>query len=141
MLNDKKTVLFICTHNSCRSQIAEGFLNALYGNRYKAFSAGVGKTKVDPYAIKVMKEVGIDLSKNHSKTVEEFKDENFDIVVTVCNTAKETCPFFPGKKVIHKSFSDPSTFKGNIEETLDEFRKVRDGIKRWIVYTFRKKYN
>ena len=130
MENKKKTVLFLCTHNSCRSQIAEGLLNTFYSNNYKAYSAGVEKTKVNPYASEVMKELGIDLSKHYSKTVDEFKDENFDYVVTVCNTAKETCPFFPGNKIIHKSFEDPSKVDGSIEDILNSFRKTRDEIKK-----------
>ena len=136
MENKKKTVLFLCTHNSCRSQIAEGLLNTLYSNNYKAYSAGVEKTKVNPYASEVMKEIGIDLSKHYSKTVDEFKYENFDYVVTVCNTAKETCPFFPGNKIIHKSFEDPSKVDGSIEDILDSFRKTRDEIKNWIIEFF-----
>lgn len=136
MVNNKKTVLYLCTHNSCRSQIAEAFLNSLYGGSYKAYSAGVEKTKVNPYAIEVMKEIGIDMSKHYSKTIENFKDENFDIVVTVCNTAKETCPFFPGNKIIHKSFSDPSEVEGNIDDILSAFRKTRDEIKNWIDTAF-----
>ncbi len=133
---DKKTVLFLCTHNSCRSQIAEGFLNSLYANSYKAYSAGVEKTKVNSYAVEVMKEIGIDLSKHYSKTVQEFKGENFDLVVTVCDSARETCPFFPGKKVIHKSFEDPSSVEGSVEEILSAFRKTRDEIKSWIIEFF-----
>ena len=136
MANNKKTVLFLCTHNSCRSQMAEGLLNSLFGNFYNAYSAGVEKTKVNPYAIEVMKEIGIDLSKHYSKTIEQFKDENFDYVITVCNTAKEACPFFPGNKIIHKSFDDPSEFEGDIKKTLEQFRKVRDEIKDWIESVF-----
>ena len=132
----KKTVLFICTHNSCRSQIAEGFLNTMYIDRYQAFSAGIEKTIVNPYAIEVMKEIGIDLSKHYSKTIEIFKDKNFDFVVTVCDNARESCPFFPGKTVVHKSFNDPASFKGNIEDTLIKFRKTRDEIKNWIIQYF-----
>ena len=132
----KKTVLFICTHNSCRSQIAEAFLNSLYALKYKAYSAGVKPSNVNPYAIEVMKEIGIDLSKHTSKSIEEFKGAYFDYVVTVCDNAKENCPFFPGKKVIHKSFKDPSTAKGSIEDILKVFRKVRDEIKDFIVETF-----
>jgi len=137
---NKKTVLFLCTHNSCRSQIAEGLLNSIYASRYEAKSAGVEATKVNPYAIEVMKEIGIDLSKHYSKSIEEFSDEKFDFVVTVCNTAKETCPFFPGKKIIHKAFDDPSSFEGSIEDTLSVFRGTRDEIKNWIEGTFGDNY-
>ena len=132
----KKNVLFICSHNSCRSQIAEGFLNTLYKDKYQAFSAGIEKTSVNPYAIEVMKEIGIDLSKHYSKTIEIFKDKNFDLVVTVCDNARESCPFFPGKKVIHKSFDDPASFKGDVKDTLIKFRKTRDEIKNWIIEYF-----
>ncbi len=129
-------VLFICTHNSARSQIAEGLLNTIYGDKYEAFSAGIEKTRVNPYAIKVMKEIGIDISNHVSKSIEEFRDMTFDFVVTVCDNAKESCPFFPGKKVLHKSFEDPANFNGEIKETLAIFRKVRDEIKSWIIENF-----
>jgi arsenate reductase (thioredoxin) len=136
MIKEKKTVLFLCTHNSCRSQMAEGLLNTLYKDKYKAFSAGVEKTTVNPYAIEVMKEIGIDISKQYSKLITDFQGKEFDFVVTVCDNAKEACPFFPGKKVIHKSFEDPSSFKGEIDETLIVFRKIRDEIKSWIKQEF-----
>jgi len=136
MIKEKKTVLFLCTHNSCRSQMAEGLLNTLYKDKYKAFSAGIQKTSVNPYAVEVMKEIGIDISMHYSKTVEDFKGENFDVVVTVCNHAHEACPFFPGKKVIHRNFDDPSSFTGSVEDTLAEFRKTRDDIKKWIITQF-----
>ena len=132
----KKKVLFICTHNAARSQMAEGLLNALYGNRLKAFSAGTTPTKVNPIAIKVMAEIGIDISKNRSKSIEEFRGETFDYVVTVCNHAQATCPFFPGKKILHQSFRDPSEFKGSEDTILKEVRWVRDEIKTWIEDTF-----
>ncbi len=134
--NSKISVLFICTHNSCRSQMAEGFLNSMFGRRYKGFSAGLEKTRVNPYAVEVMKEIGIDLSRHSSKTLDEFSGEEFDIVVTVCDNAEENCPFFPGKKVIHKSFKDPSKFEGSIEDTLEVFRKTRDEIKNWLLEYF-----
>jgi len=136
MENKKETVLFLCTHNSARSQIAEGLLNTIYADKYVGFSAGVEKTHVNPYAVEVMKEIGIDLSKHYSKNVEEFKDDNFDYVVTVCDNAKETCPFFPGKNVIHKGFEDPASTDGSIEEILHAFRKTRDEIKDWMKENF-----
>ena len=134
----KKKVLFLCTHNSCRSQMAEGLLNSIYGTRFIAYSAGIKPTNVNPYAIEVMKEIGIDISKHYSKSIEDFKDSNFNFVVTVCDNAKETCPFFPGKKILHKSFEDPAKINGSIEEILNLFRKIRDEIKTWIVDTFEK---
>lgn len=135
----KKKVLFICTHNSNRSQIAEALLNYLYPDKYEAYSAGTQPSKVNEYAIKVLKEVGIDISKNRSKHIEEFKDEIFDYVVTVCDTAKETCPFFSNtKEFIHKSFYDPSGFIGTEEEKLEKFRILREEIKNFLKETFGK---
>jgi arsenate reductase len=136
MNKDKKTVLFLCTHNSVRSQIAEGFLRTLYGGEYEVYSAGIKKTKVNPYAIKVLKEIGIDITKQYSKTVYDFKDQEFDIVVTVCDNAKESCPFFPGKTIIHKRIEDPSSVKGDNKELLSAFRETRDSIKNWIIEYF-----
>lgn len=128
----KKRVLFICTHNSARSQMAEAFLNSHYGDRYEAHSAGTEPKTVNPYAIKVMGEIGIDITNHRSKSISEFRDENFDYVVTVCDHAKESCPFFPGEKIIHKRFEDPSEFKGTEEEILVKTRRVRDEISSWI---------
>jgi arsenate reductase len=131
-----KRVLFICTHNSARSQMAEGILNAFHGDKYEGFSAGVTPTKVNPYVIRVMAEIGVDISGNRSKSIEEFRGKNFNYVVTVCDGAREACPFFPGEKVIHQSFEDPSQFKGSDEEILKQVRKVRDEIRKWIRKTF-----
>ena len=136
MMNKKKKVLFLCYHNSCRSQIAEGFLKAFFKDRYESFSAGVQPTSINPYAVEVMKEIGIDISDQYSKSVEEFQDKKFDYVVTVCDNAKEKCPFYNGKKMIHKNFEDPSQINGDIEDILYEFRKLRDEIKRFIKETF-----
>ncbi len=129
-------VLFVCTHNSARSQMAEAFLNTLYGSRYEGYSAGVTSTKVNPYVVKAMAEIGMDISGNRSKSIEEFRGENFDYVVTVCDGARETCPFFPGEKVIHKGFEDPSEFTGSEQEILKQVRKVRNEIREWIKETF-----
>jgi arsenate reductase len=118
--------------------MAEGLLNTLFKSKYKAFSAGISPKEVNPYAIEVMKELGIDISDHRSKSIEEFRDATFDYVVTVCDNAKESCPFFPGKKVLHKNFNDPTIFDGNIEDTLNIFRKVRDEIKIWIINVFGK---
>ena len=129
----KKKVLFICTHNSARSQMAEGFINSLYGKMYEAYSAGTKPGKVNPYAIKVMEEIGIDISNHKSKSVSLFKDTEFDYVVTVCDHAKERCPFFPdAKKYLHKGFFDPSSITGSGEKKLFIFREVRDEIFNWI---------
>ena len=128
----KKSILFICTHNSARSQIAEGLVNVLYSDKFEAQSAGIIATKVNPFAIKAMKEIGIDIKHHRSKSIQEFKGKIFDIVVTVCDNAKETCPFFPGKVVIHKGFEDPSVSKGSNRKKLETFKRVRDEIKIWL---------
>ena len=132
----KKKVLFICTHNSARSQMAEAFLNKLYGDKYEAYSAGIEPKEINPYVVKAMAEIGIDISKQRSKSIKEFWGQNFDYVVTVCDNAKENCPFFPGEKIIHKSFEDPSEFRGSEEEIMKKVRQVRDEIKEWIRKTF-----
>lgn len=118
--------------------MAEGLLRALYRDYYESYSAGLETAEVNPYAIRVMKEIGIDISNQRSKSIDEFKGMIFDYVVTVCDNAKERCPFFPGKKVLHKSFVDPAGFEGEEEEKLKIFRNVRDEIKEWIIETFGK---
>ena len=111
----KKSVLFVCTHNAVRSQMAEAFLNKVYGDRYSAFSAGTDPTQIDSLVVSVMKEVGIDVSGYRSKGLNVFKDYHFDYVVTVCDQANESCPYFPGGNLrIHKSFPDPSKFQGGM---------------------------
>jgi arsenate reductase len=125
----KKTVLILCTGNSARSQMAEGLLRYLAGDRFDVESAGVAPTQVRPEAIEVMREIGIDISKQRSKSVDEFAGEEFDYVITVCDNAKEQCPVFPGKtKRIHWSFEDPAAIAGEWDHRLDAFRKVRDEI-------------
>jgi len=117
--------------------MAEGLLNFLYGDHYEAYSAGTNPSGVNPYAIKVMDEIGVDISKHRSKSIDEFRGVEFDYVITVCDHAKETCPFFPGGKIhLHRGFKDPSEVKGDEESILEEFRKVRDEIKEWIEKTF-----
>jgi arsenate reductase len=132
----KEKVLITCTHNSARSQMAEGLLNGLLGDRYEAYSPETEKTVVNPFAVEAMRRIGIDISNHRSKTVEEFKGRMFDFVVTVCDAARESCPFFPGKNVIHKSFEDPSIAKGSHTQILSVFQRVRDEIKDWIEETF-----
>jgi arsenate reductase (thioredoxin) len=125
----KKTVLFLCTHNSCRSQMAEGLLKNLAGNKFDAYSAGVNPTSVHPLAKKVMKEIGIDISGQESKSVDEFLDKEFDFVITVCDNARQTCPFFPGNhELLHWSLEDPAIALGSEEERLLIFRKIRDQL-------------
>ena len=135
--NKKETVLFICTHNSARSQIAEGFLRSFYADRYEAHSAGTEPSSVNPHAVQVMTEIGIDISSQRSKGIDEFINKEIDYVITVCDHARQTCPFFPGgKKLIHKGFKDPASFHRNDNETLALFRQVRDEIKAWIEKDF-----
>lgn len=133
----KQKVLFICTHNSARSQMVEGLLNHMYGDKYQAYSAGTHPSIVSPYAIEAMKEIGIDISHQYSKSLQEFLKQDLDYVITVCDNANETCPFFPGgKKRMHQSFQNPSEFSGSDKEILNGFRYIRDEIKNWIEETF-----
>jgi len=126
----KKKVLFLCTHNSCRSQMAEGIVNHFLGDRLQAFSAGTEATSVNPRAIEVLKEIGIDISGHRSKTRDEFAGEGFDYVITLCGDANETCPlFFGGVERLPLGFPDPSRAQGSDEEIMAEFRRVRDEIK------------
>ena len=130
----KKKILFLCTHNSARSQMAEGFVKKIFGDKYEVYSAGTQITFVRPEAIQVMKEIDIDISNNHSKHMSEFYDIKFDLVVTVCENAKKVCPIFPGaKNMVHYEFDDPSNAIGTNNEILDFYRKIRDQIKKWIV--------
>jgi len=129
----KKRILFICVHNSARSQMAEGFVNALHADRYQAVSGGVEPTMVHPVAIKVMAEVGIDISGQRSKSIDEFMDQPFDYVVMVCDESQSGCPFFPGgKEYVPHAFTDPAACTGTDEEVLACFRKSRDEIRAWI---------
>lgn len=134
---DKKRVLFVCVHNSARSQMAEAFLNHLAGDRFEAVSAGLEPGTLNPLAVEVMKEIGIDISSKKTKSVFDLfkKGELFSYVVTVCDAkSAEACPVFPGllTKTIHWSFEDPSAFTGTHEERLEKTRKVRDAIKEKI---------
>ncbi len=133
----KKSVLFICTHNAARSQMAEGYLRARYGDRYEAYSAGTQPTPLSPRAIRVMQEIGIDISGQHSKSLEEFFDAEIDTAVTICDEATAACPFCPGaKEVVHQAFADPEQLTGTEEAILAGYRRVRDEIVRWIDATF-----
>jgi arsenate reductase (thioredoxin) len=125
----RRRVLFLCTHNSARSQMAEGLLRHLSGDRFEVMSAGTEATRVKPQAIEVMGEIGIDISSQESKTLEHYLREPFDYVVTVCDDANEACPVFPGAKSrLHWSLRDPSHATGTDEERLEAFRTVRDEI-------------
>lgn len=129
----KSRVLFLCTHNSARSQMAEGLLRALGGDRFDVQSAGTEATGVRPLAIEVMREVGIDISKQTSKTLDPLLNDHFDRVVTVCDDANESCPVFPNAtERLHWSLPDPSRATGSTEEQLAVYRAVRDELRSRI---------
>lgn len=126
-------VLILCTGNSARSQMAEGLLNHLGGDRFEVRSAGTKPSSIRPEAIAIMKEIGIDISGSRSKHVDEFAGESFDYVLTVCDNAKESCPLYSGHtNCIHQSFEDPAAVQGSEEERLAAFRRVRDAIKAYL---------
>lgn len=141
-------VLFLCSRNSARSQMAEGLLRSLYDDRYEAYSAGIRSTSLDPRAVKVMAEIGIDISDQSSKSLEDIHETHFDLAVTVCDKAREMCPFCGASiaptflrlpkiaKTNHMGFEDPAAAKGSEEEQLSVFRRVRDEIREWIIQTF-----
>jgi arsenate reductase len=134
----KEKVLFICNHNSARSQIAEGLLKSLYGEYYEVYSAGSNPTIVNPYAIKVLEEISVDISGNRSKNLKEFEDLEFDYVVTVCDGEGQKCPCFSGGKTyIQKSFEDPAAVNGDDPVKFDAFRRNRKDIKFWLEKTFK----
>ena len=129
-------VLFLCTGNSCRSQMAEGFARALKGNEIEAYSAGIETHGLDPNAVKVMAEAGVDISGHRSKHLDELRGIEFDYVVTVCDQAHESCPLFPGKtKVVHIGFDDPPRLAegaSSEDEALSHYRRVRDEIRAFV---------
>lgn len=132
-MNTLKNILILCTGNSCRSQMAEGFLSLFLHDEAIVHSAGVEVHGLNPLAVKVMAEDGVDISNNTSNHVDEFLDIDFDFVITVCDHADEVCPVFPGgTEKIHHSFSDPAKATGTEEEILESFRKTRDEIKDWF---------
>jgi arsenate reductase len=117
--------------------MAEALLNNICGDRFTAFSAGSDPTQIDPLVVTVMKEIGIDVSSHKSKGLNVFQDDHFDYVVTVCDQANESCPYFPGGNLrINKSFPDPSRFDGSFDNQIQEYRKTRDEIKNWIEKEF-----
>ena len=133
MVDSKKGILFLCTGNSCRSQMAEGFAKKIFPKNMEVFSAGLEPKGVHPMAIKVMQEVGIDISKQKSKNISEIPIDKIDSVVTLCGDAAERCPIFPGKvKRIHWELEDPAKAQGSEEENTQAFRKVRDKIKSYM---------
>ncbi len=124
-----KKVLFLCTENACRSQMAEALTNKLLSGKVEAHSAGTRPSGVNPFAVESLKEIGIDISGARSKHVDEFKGRNFDLVITLCGGAREACPFWPGQgKSIHFGLDDPARAKGTKEEILSSFNAVRDKI-------------
>jgi arsenate reductase (thioredoxin) len=129
----KKKVLFICSYNAGRSQMAEGLLNARHANRYIGRSAGMHPGTINPITIQVMKEIGIDISRQKSKHISTFQDETFDLIVTLCDHDTGECTIFPGSEaVINVRFTDPKSFAGTEDEILSGFRQVRDEIENWI---------
>jgi arsenate reductase len=133
MRTTRKRVLFVCTHNSCRSQMAEGLLRHLGGGRLEVLSAGTSPSRVHPMAIEVMAERGIDLRGQRSKSLDEFLGAGFDNIVTTCDDAKEGCPVFPGQgERLHRGLEDPAQAGGPREEKLKVFRRVRDELEELI---------
>jgi len=139
-MSEKISLLYLCTGNSCRSQMAEGWTRALKGDQIKVYSAGIETHGLNPNAVKVMAEAGIDITPQKSQHIDEFKDVKLDYVITVCNHAHETCPWFPTDcEVIHVGFQDPPKMArelaekgGSEEEQLDCYRTVRDEIKAFV---------
>jgi len=136
MLHPKLKLLFLCTGNSCRSQMAEGWARHLKGELLESYSAGIEKHGLNPNAVKVMAEAGVDISQHFSKTLEDLADVRFDVVVTVCGHAHETCPVFPGgAKVVHVGFDDPPRLARDETDpgkALDHYRRVRDEIRAYV---------
>ena len=128
-------ILFLCTGNSCRSQMAEGWAKKLHQNRFNFYSAGTKRHDLNSYAVKVMQEAGVDISNHYSKTIEDLPDISFKSIFTVCSDANENCPVFTGGKIIHVGFDDPPRLCENIEdeqEKLKIYRRVRDQIKNMV---------
>lgn len=127
-----KNILVLCTGNSCRSQMAEGYLRYYAGNKAEVFSAGIEAHGVNPKAVLVMKEDGIDISGQTSDNIDRYRNMNFDLIITVCDNAKENCPYFPSAaKKLHHDFPDPAKATGTEEEILDDFRTTRDLIRNY----------
>ena len=132
----KKNILFLCTGNSCRSQMAEGWGKALQSESFNFYSAGTKKHGLNERAVKVMKEAGVDISSHESNTTVELPDITMDYVFTVCSDAHENCPFFPGGKIIHTGFDDPPRLTAQMqdeEQVLEIYRRVRDEIKQMVI--------
>lgn len=136
MLYERKKILFLCTGNSCRSQMAEAWTNRLKGDQFEAYSAGVEPKGVDPKAVKAMAEAGISISEQSSKDIDSLGNLEFDYVVTLCDNARESCPFFPAKTLLmHRGFDDPPKLAEDMddeEESMGHYRRVRDEIKAFV---------
>jgi arsenate reductase len=133
-------ILFVCSHNSARSIMAEAILRTKYGKHYEVDSAGTLPSSINPYTRLVLTELGISTDNLSSKSIEGFINKKIDLIVTVCDSAKENCPFIPGaKRLLHKSFQDPSKISGTDEEIMNGFRRVRDEIFDWIINEFNPK--
>ena len=125
-----KNILVLCTGNSCRSQIAEGYLRYFAKEKARVYSAGIETHGLNPQAVETMMEDGIDISNHTSNHIDEYANIDFDLIITVCDNAKENCPYFPSRAIkIHQNFPDPSKFIGTIEDKKSEFRRVREMIK------------
>jgi arsenate reductase len=127
---NKQRVLILCTGNSARSQMAEGLLRSIAGDRFEVFSAGTRPVGLNSNAIIVMRDIGIDISQHRSKSVDDFVGQQFDYVITVCDNAREACPYFPGGKAVHHNFEDPARVPS--EQQLEAFARVRDEISAWL---------
>ncbi|MDI6852640.1 MAG: arsenate reductase ArsC [Deltaproteobacteria bacterium] len=133
-------VLFLCTENACRSQMAEGLVNHDLAGQVKAFSAGISPKTVNPRAVAAMRELGIDISRQYSKSVDELPEKDFDLVITVCDQAQEQCPLFPGStEVMHVGFPDPAKATGTDEEIMAVFRRVRDDMRKQLIGVLKQK--
>ncbi len=134
-MSERKRVLILCTGNSARSQMAEGLLRELGREDFKVESAGVAPSKVRLEAVDAMREIGIDISGHRSKSSDEFAGQNFDLIITVCDNARESCPIFPGNaRRIHQNFTDPPPENiGDYESRLKIFRAVRDRLREWLI--------
>lgn len=136
-MSEKKKILILCTGNSARSQMAEGLLKHICENEFDVNSAGTKPSTVRQEAVEVLNEIGIDISRNSSKSIEEFSGQTINYVLTVCDNAKENCPYFPAQtKLIHKSFADPAEITGEYETRLAAFRKIRDEIREYFENDF-----
>jgi arsenate reductase len=135
-MTTKKRILYVCTGNSCRSQMAEAWTNKLKGDLFEAYSAGIEPKPVDPRAVKAMAEAGVDMSAQQAKNIGSLRDIEFDYVVTLCDTARESCPFFPAKtRLVHRGFDDPPTITENTdneEAAMVQYRRVRDEIRAFV---------